>query len=70
MPEIGRTLACASAMPGASEPVPTISSCELSARDRKLDASADAAAVRRRVTAAPSRIASGAPLSEKTAITP
>ncbi len=51
---MGRTEACAAAIHGASAPVPTSVRRRLSARERYLEARADAAAVRSRVTIVPS----------------
>ena len=47
---------------GANAPVPTTSRQRESGRDRKVDASADAAPVRRNVSASPSISASGLPV--------
>ena len=63
---MGRTAACAAAIHGASAPVPASASRRLSARERYLEARAEAAAVRRRVTIVPSTSASGTPSAEKT----
>ena len=60
---IGRTAACAAIRYGASAPVPTIRCTALSSRARKPAASAEAAAVRRRVSAVPSSTALGTPVA-------
>ena len=57
-----RVATCASIRCGASLPVPTISIVEASLRDRYRDAIADAAAVRRNVSSAPSSNASSSPV--------
>ena len=62
---MGRMTACAAAIHGASAPVPTTVSRELSARERYFEARAEAAAVRIRVTIVPSSTATGVPSREK-----
>jgi hypothetical protein len=58
---IGRTVACASISMGASLPVPTTNSDEASCRASSRAARAEAAAVRRLVSALPSMQARGVP---------
>ena len=60
---IARTAQCACAMVGASAPVPITSRRFASSRARQVDASADAAPVRRSVRASPSIRARGCPVA-------
>ena len=59
---IGRTAQWAAATYGASAPVPTTTTCFESARERYVDARAEAAPVRRKVIASPSIKATGWPV--------